>query len=52
LRGAGRVEAEQEDQGAIVVEVELAAAGAVALTSYAMEPVEEGQSLAVVLEPL
>ena len=36
-----RVEEEQEDQGTIVVEVELAIAGLVALTAHVMEPVEE-----------
>ena len=38
-----RVEEEQEDQGAIVVEMELAVAGPVALAADVMEPVEERQ---------
>ena len=37
------VEEEQEDQGAIVVEMELAVAGPVALAADVMEPVEEWQ---------
>jgi len=36
-----RVEEEQEDQGTIVVEVELAVAGLVALTADVMESIEE-----------
>ena len=38
-----RVEEEQEDQGAIVVEMELAVAGPVALAADVMEPFEERQ---------
>ena len=38
-----RVEEEQEDQGAIMVEMELAVAGPVALAADVMEPVEEWQ---------
>ena len=47
-----RVEEEQEDQGEIVVEMELAVAGLVALAADVMEPVEERQQLVEVLEPL
>jgi hypothetical protein len=38
-----RVEKEQEDQGAIVVEMELAITGPVPLTADVMEPIEEWQ---------
>jgi hypothetical protein len=38
-----RIEEEQEDQGAIVVEMELAVAGPVTLAADVMEPVEERQ---------
>jgi hypothetical protein len=46
LQGAERaedwVEEEQENQGAIMIEMELAVAGPVALTADVMEPIEEG----------
>ena len=51
-RAEDRVEKEQEDQGAIMVEMELAIAGSVALTADVMEPIEEWQYLVEVLEPL
>jgi hypothetical protein len=38
-----RVEEEQEDEGTIVIEVELAVAGLVALRADVMESVEEWQ---------
>src|SRR5262249_45421276 len=47
-----RVEEEQEDQGAIVVEMERAVAGPVTLAADVMEPLEERQQPIEVLEPL
>jgi hypothetical protein len=38
-----RVEQEQEDQGAIVIKMELSIAGPVPLSADVMEPVEEWQ---------